>query len=407
MRLTRILANNYKGFKELELEIRPFNLIIGKNGSGKSTITRLIPFIIESLTSKNEDLEFSPLGINIGDKYTDLIHMGIETKSLSLGAEFETRGGRTYRVLTDFAYFNEERTVAIQRFSFYVDGKLIFRIALEKFEEGKRIYEESGNRIDVQFNCMLPKVESISRLDASDHFRQFVDKLAFFSDTTSYLGPFRKRARRVYPHTLTNYSTVGEDGRFAPFILYHDKRTRGTLGKKLKEWMSTHFDGKYVEPKIGDLGFSVNIMNGYGENNIVDDGVGFSQFYPLIVNNFLWRGRKSIEIVEQPEIHLHPGVSGSVIELYFSELQSDKIFLLETHSKEVVLRLRRKLVGKSEEFTNKFQVIYVKKENESCEVDYIYIDEKGGTNWWPEGIFEESYREVKAINNAKGSLNAD
>ena len=33
MKLTRIFATNYKGFKELDLKIRPFNLVIGKNGT--------------------------------------------------------------------------------------------------------------------------------------------------------------------------------------------------------------------------------------------------------------------------------------------------------------------------------------------------------------------------------------
>ncbi|MFW1480437.1 AAA family ATPase, partial [Vibrio parahaemolyticus] len=45
MKITKLIAKNYRAFKSLEVSLTQVNLVIGKNGSGKSSIARLIPLI--------------------------------------------------------------------------------------------------------------------------------------------------------------------------------------------------------------------------------------------------------------------------------------------------------------------------------------------------------------------------
>lgn len=47
--LEALYAKNYKAYKELDFSVSKFTLFIGKNSAGKSSIIRLVPFIINSL----------------------------------------------------------------------------------------------------------------------------------------------------------------------------------------------------------------------------------------------------------------------------------------------------------------------------------------------------------------------
>jgi predicted ATPase len=38
MRLIKVVAKNYKGYKNLELNLNQINILIGKNGSGKAPL---------------------------------------------------------------------------------------------------------------------------------------------------------------------------------------------------------------------------------------------------------------------------------------------------------------------------------------------------------------------------------
>lgn len=402
MKLTKILAKNYKGFKSLELKLRSFNVIIGKNGSGKSTIARLVPFVMEALTSEKQRIDFSPLGIDLGAKYTDFVHSGNEAKSFSIGAEFYSEKGIKYSVMTTFIYNTVDKRLLTKEFIFKKNNQSCVEIELEDIKEKVNTYRVDGKLKELMFTPMLPSSSHINEFEGGEDYEQFLKELSTFKDVTNYLGPFRARAKRVYNHSLQEFYRVGDDGRNAPYILYNDSKNSGELCYKLKTWMETHFDGRHVEVKGGDFGFSVNVKNGDNENNIVDDGVGYSQFFPLIVSKFLSDGKKNIEVVEQPEIHLHPGVSSSVIELYFDTSFENKVIILETHSKEVALRLRLKCANaEGNRVSQNSQFVFTEKKSDDCQIDYIYIDENGDTDWWPEGIFEESYNEVKAINEAK------
>lgn len=43
--ITRIKVSNFKSFKELDIELDKFNVVIGSNGSGKSNFVQIIQFL--------------------------------------------------------------------------------------------------------------------------------------------------------------------------------------------------------------------------------------------------------------------------------------------------------------------------------------------------------------------------
>ena len=103
-----------------------------------------------------------------------------------------------------------------------------------------------------------------------------------------------------------------------------------------------------------------------------------------------------------PELHLHPAACGTIADLYLTSLENNNnTILLETHSKEVLLRLRRRIAeSKNSDIHNGVNIIYTSNTRDTCEIDYITVEKTGELDWWPEGIFEESFEEVVAISEA-------
>ncbi|EPK5050716.1 AAA family ATPase, partial [Klebsiella pneumoniae] len=72
--LEALYAKNYKAYKELDFSVSKFTLFIGKNSAGKSSIIRLVPFIINSLSLDDDNVvDFPPQGIDIGANNPDVV----------------------------------------------------------------------------------------------------------------------------------------------------------------------------------------------------------------------------------------------------------------------------------------------------------------------------------------------
>jgi len=145
--------------------------------------------------------------------------------------------------------------------------------------------------------------------------------------------------------------------------------------------------------------------------NLRDAGVGLSQVLPVVVQHELDRaaGRTGgLDIVEQPELHLHPGVHGDVADLYIeAALRGSARFLIETHSENFLLRIRRRIAeGRNAEGTHlrpEDVAIYWVNDDPQARprVQRIGLDEHGGVDHWPTGVFTEDLDEVRAIRAAQ------
>ena len=111
---------------------------------------------------------------------------------------------------------------------------------------------------------------------------------------------------------------------------------------------------------------------------------------------------KTLIIIEEPETHLHPAAHGSLAERFVDSYLEDKNknYLIETHSQNFVLRMRR-LVAEGKIKPDDLAIYYVDFDENESFLTEIKVDELGGVESWPTGIFGETSIETRAIYNAQ------
>ncbi len=134
-----------------------------------------------------------------------------------------------------------------------------------------------------------------------------------------------------------------------------------------------------------------------------DLGVGISQVLPVIVAAL--NTKRGVISVEQPELHIHPAWQVVLGDLFATEIQErDLMFLIETHSEHLMLRLLRRIretndnelpPGAPKLTPEDVAVIYVQNTENGVDISSLKIDEDGEfIDRWPKGFFEERAEEL-------------
>ncbi|MFM5398003.1 AAA family ATPase [Aeromonas veronii] len=102
--LKKITARNYKGFENIEFEIKPLTVLLGANSGGKSSILNLILMLAQSIESNDEML--TPLRINgqyvgLGDAH-NIIRNKDDRNILGLSIELHQESTTSNYIKLDF-----------------------------------------------------------------------------------------------------------------------------------------------------------------------------------------------------------------------------------------------------------------------------------------------------------------
>ncbi|MCK6515221.1 ATP-binding protein [Myxococcota bacterium] len=221
----------------------------------------------------------------------------------------------------------------------------------------------------------------------------------------AYLRPFRDDPRRSYRHQDLKIDSINPTGANLAMFL----RSLSASDKKgFDEWTQAKFGFK-VSARSRDGSTSLRIERDGEEHNLIDMGYGFSQVLPVIAQ--LWMPTRSLErtkgrraapistiCVEQPELHLHPGMQrqlaraiGSVVARgrELGEQASRTPLMVETHSQSILLEIG-KMVGAKELHPDDVQVLFFeRRRGEDTVVKTFAYDEEGVLpEAWPFGFLE-------------------
>ncbi len=137
-----------------------------------------------------------------------------------------------------------------------------------------------------------------------------------------------------------------------------------------------------------------------------DMGLGVSQIIPFIAA-MEFAQKNAFIAIEQPELHIHPKLQVNLGDVIIESAKSDKnpLFLIETHSEHLMLRLLRRIRENNE---NELPEGFPPFTKEDIAVNYIYPDSDGKTLFkklpvtddgdfatqWPDGFFDERGEEL-------------
>ncbi len=237
--------------------------------------------------------------------------------------------------------------------------------------------------------------------------------------SVSYLGPLRNPPARHYLVVGGAGTSVGVSGEHAPTLIY---RQGQAITSQLNAWFEA-FDIPYTlavkaigdDEVTGEL-IALTLVDRRLNTPVSPSDVGFGigQLLPILVEGALARHR--VLCVEQPEIHLHPrlqarlgdffaataglslpGIAGSAaIGRQGAPLDGfgPNQWLIETHSEALMLRLQRH-VREGHIAPDDISVLYVAPGESGSRIVPLRLDEHGEfRDEWPDGFFEESYREL-------------
>lgn len=232
---------------------------------------------------------------------------------------------------------------------------------------------------------------------------------SFLAEKVRYLGPLRWDPREVYGFETmspTPQMPLGRKGEMLAKKLDQNQlsfypirnesgpnsRKRVSLVDALEGWMDfMGIPGKISVDPIGAYGFRVKVDG----KALAMIGTGISQVLPVIVLCLLSKPGDLI-LLEEPELHLNPGIQQKLMEFLLEMSKRDRSFIVETHSEYMVTRLRR-LSVENPSLTNKFKIYFTEIAEYGTEYREIKMDENGFITAWPKNFFDHAGNDLRVI----------
>ena len=232
---------------------------------------------------------------------------------------------------------------------------------------------------------------------------------SFLAEKVRYLGPLRWDPREVYGFETmspTPQMPLGRKGEMLAKKLDQNSlsfypvrneagpnsRKRVSLIDALEGWMEfMGIPGKISVDPIGAYGFRVKVDG----KALAMIGTGISQVLPVIVLCLLSKPGDLI-LLEEPELHLNPGIQQKLMEFLLEMSKRDRSFIVETHSEYMVTRLRR-LAVETPSLTNKFKIYFTEIAESGTQYREIKMDENGFITTWPKNFFDHAGNDLRVI----------
>jgi hypothetical protein len=250
-------------------------------------------------------------------------------------------------------------------------------------------------------------------------FRNFNREFINIGERVNYLGPLRQNPADAINNSSILYDLY--DGRNAPVGIMGEITSRKLLeegkeevsrytripsGEPVKDQQSlaelVNIWSTYIG--LGDrintydegrLGIKTRIKVSGGERDLSSVGVGVSQALPVITA-LLSISPRSIFLVEQPELHLHPLAQARMLN-FLTTARPDVCVIIETHSEAMLNRLRR-MVAEDKLNIENINILYVERSNpDNTSVRKIDVNEYADLKEWPKDFLTASTKDIDSI----------
>ncbi|WP_289741676.1 AAA family ATPase [uncultured Duncaniella sp.] len=431
------------GFKSIghlaPLDLARLTVLAGTNSSGKSSYIQAILLLKQTLEEDSNSMLKLDGPLFYAASYADIM----KDKKLPGNILFSLSLDET-EILNQEDWEGVAQLQKIERLDLNIDFKLSESgVLLNKFSLDVRGYERFFNisftksrekdAYSVEYShpsLILPAPErpvSSKKLGKAiidaDSFRKFFpvfaerngvihsfpvvkvmrETLGLFFKRISYIGPLRVKPvlRRSY-NTNVPDDVVLPDGENTRFILNNHQSDR--IMADLRKWVCDRFglskDIDVIKTSNKEYRVIVEVREGL-KVDLVQMGLGLSQILPIITQGLISKPG-SIFIVEDPDVHMHPGIQAAIADFFIFLKKERKVCsLIETHSEHFVTRLRRRIAEQAI-YSKYIDIIFVEHFDSGSSYTSITVTPNGRFEGdLPPGFCDSQDEDFRAIIKAR------
>ncbi len=446
--ITKLRLENFKAWRELDIELGKVTALFGENSSGKSSLLQFLLMLKQTRNAVDRGLVLDfgggPMELVDLGSYGATVHRGgadgpFPDMQWNLSWGFpgrlrirDARGGSheyvgdRLRLTTAVGPARSGSGLSARRLAYEFDGttfELRPRESGDRYElasEGDHPFTFVRNRgrgwpLPGPVKTHLFPGAARSLFQNTDILSQFESAYERLMDRIHYLGPLREHPRREYRWTGAGREGVGDSGQFTidAILAATDRQDLQNLrkyGRKMgfqelvAHWLRELdlIDSFEVrELAAGKSLFEVLVRRDRSSplTTLSDVGFGVSQVLPVLVLLY-YVPEGSIVLMEQPEIHLHPSVQSGLADLFLRvALHRNVQIVVESHSEHLLRRFQRR-VAEGEVGASDLKLHFVRSEGGAAKLDPLRLNEWGGIEDWPDRFFGDEMEEIAATSRA-------
>ncbi len=414
--LTRIRLENFKSWRELDMELAPLTLLFGTNSSGKSSVLQAL-LLLKQTANSFERINFGGGERDYFDfgSYRDLVFSHDLNLKIALGIDWLERDlPFQYEIMWKY----ELEKVMIEKMVYRLEDGLRPELDVSQEEDDKYRYTFSTRDgksgflfADAPKNCyLLPEYLNLvssanSGFDKDTPFLAYVLLFRSLIDNINYLGPLREHPRRTYGWSGYTPDIVGIKGENTVAVLMASRRNTSRILENVSEWLSKmrlidSFDIVPLDP--AKRFYEAKVRIGAAESSLLDVGFGVSQVLPVITM-LLTTPEGSIVLLEQPELHLHPGAQAHLADLLLQVAEERHLQLIvESHSEHLLRRIQRRIAEPEHAFANpdNIRMYFCQPGADGSQIEQVQVDKYGQIANWPDNFFGDLLADLDAMTDA-------
>jgi predicted ATPase len=431
--ITSIRVQNFKCFRDSgPVKVAPVTMIFGRNNAGKSTLLQSLLLLRQTLDSGGFGASLNLRGpLFSAGSYVDLVHNHKAQENIKI--EIGITPAKSRPAIIELEYRSEEpRPPRLVSFAVRVGGKGRVEIKRGRGRSGPYELHIDSERLGLEKEANFafpahgllpvigPEPQRVGRPNERREAARYAARVAVAYleqclATLRALGPFRQPPQRRYDFAGYIRDSVDAEGRNVVEALIDDAtrrgRVRGRLLREVNQWLRA-VGGVQLLP-IRRLGRSARIYELRLKHtdsgrwaNFADVGSGIGQAFPVLVEG-LRTPIGGTFLVQEPEIHLHPDAQLGVGDFLISLAEEGRFVIAETHSENILLRIRRRIAQRNRAGDLKasdVSVLFVDTDDQANSiVRELQLDELGQIENWPKGFMEHATEERMQLLEASAS----
>lgn len=444
--LKQLRVKNFKSWESLDIKLSPITGLFGTNSSGKSSILQFLLMLKQTKESTDRALSinFGSMStyVNLGS-FHDAIFNHDENLIMSWGIKWSLPERLeitdAYSSKKNILFSGDEISQLVSvglRKKVPSTSSLKYKFSdqyfsLDRKESRPSAFDLSSFGGDSRFRFIktpgrvwdIPEpIKSYAFPDQAKTYHQNADLLSDLEfsyeqlmDNIYYLGPLREYPKREYSWSGSRPIDVGRRGeRVVDALLAarnsEEKRQLG-FKKRFKDfeeiiafWLKEL--GLIHSFSVDEIAEHSNLYKVQVKKNarstpvlITDVGFGVSQLLPVLVLLY-YVPEKSIVLLEQPEIHLHPSVQSGLADVIVSVAKTRNIqVVLESHSEHLLRRLQLRVAEDQIAFDD-INLYFCESVLDKSVIKSLKVNMFGDIENWPPNFFGDEFQEIAKIHKA-------